>query len=97
MSAKVKNHLSQQFPDCTKVEFTVTEPAFDEFLKNYKTRLDDGVETTAEEKGDGMQRALMLAIIKTHADYRRDEALGRAFIFSLMKLNCICTQRRRDS
>lgn len=81
LSAKVKNHLSQQFPDCTKVEFTVTEPAFDEFLKNYKTRLDDGVETTAEEKGDGMQRALMLAIIKTHADYRRDEALGRAFIF----------------
>ncbi|MDA8079107.1 MAG: AAA family ATPase [Nitrospiraceae bacterium] len=81
LSAKVREHLAQQFPDCSKVEFSVSEPAFDEFLKNYKTRLDDGVETTAEEKGDGMQRALMLAIIKTHADYRRDQALGRAFIF----------------
>ena len=49
-------------------------------LKNFRTEVDDGV-STAEEKGDGMQRALMLAIIKTYADQRRDEALGRSFIF----------------
>lgn len=81
LSSKVQCHLSQQFPDCDKVNFDVVEPSFDDFLKNYNTNLDDGVDTRAEEKGDGMQRALMLAIIKTHADYRRAEALGRSFIF----------------
>ncbi len=81
LSDSVQKHLAQQFPDCSEVDFDVEEPAFDDLLKNYKTRLDDGVKTTAEEKGDGMQRALMLSIIKTHADFRRDEALGRSFIF----------------
>ena len=77
----VQAHLAKQFPDCTAVDFAVEEPAFDDLLKNFSTRLDDGVNTTAEEKGDGMQRALMLAIIKTYADRRREEALGRSFIF----------------
>jgi putative ATP-dependent endonuclease of OLD family len=77
----VQTHLAKQFPDCTAVDFAVEEPAFDDLLKNFSTRLDDGVNTTAEEKGDGMQRALMLAIIKTYADRRREEALGRSFIF----------------
>lgn len=81
LSEKVRGHLSLQFPDCTKVAFRVIEPSIEEFLKNYDTRVDDGVETNAEEKGDGMQRALMLAIIKTHADFRREDALGREFIF----------------
>ncbi|MGH8127667.1 MAG: ATP-dependent nuclease [Gammaproteobacteria bacterium] len=81
VSAKVCEHLQKQFPDCSKVDFSVQEPAFDDLLKNFRTEVDDGVTTTAEEKGDGMQRALMLAIIKTYADQRRDEALGRSFIF----------------
>jgi len=81
LGTTVQSHLSQQFPDCTEVHFDVEEPSFDDLLKNYRTQLDDGVKTTAEEKGDGMQRALMLAIIKTHADFRRSEALGRSFIF----------------
>lgn len=81
LSHKVCGHLALQFPDCSSVSFEIIEPSIEEFLKNYKTRVNDGVETTAEEKGDGMQRALMLAIIKTHADYRREDALGREFIF----------------
>ena len=81
LGTTVQKYLSQQFPDCTEVHFDVEEPGFDDLLKNYRTQLDDGVKTTAEEKGDGMQRALMLAIIKTHADFRRSEALGRSFIF----------------
>lgn len=80
-SDQVRRHLSLQFPDCRAVDFRVDVPAFDEFLKSYTTTLDDGVLTDAEYKGDGMQRALMLSIIKAHADMRRDEALGRAFIF----------------
>ncbi|KGS85524.1 AAA domain protein [Burkholderia pseudomallei MSHR7334] len=70
-------------PDCRRVDFQVDEPEFDELLKTYTTHLDDGVATTAEEKGDGMQRALMLAVINTHADFRRESALGRSFIFFL--------------
>jgi predicted ATP-dependent endonuclease of OLD family len=81
LSSKVRDHLAQQFPDCASISFDVRQPEFEEFLKNYNTQLDDGVKTRAEDKGDGMQRALMLAIIKTHADFRREEALGRAFIF----------------
>ncbi|MFN5870698.1 MAG: ATP-dependent nuclease, partial [Akkermansiaceae bacterium] len=81
VSAQVCEHLKKQFPDCATVDFSVQEPAFDDLLKNFRTEVDDGVITTAEEKGDGMQRALMLAIIKTYADQRRDDALGRSFIF----------------
>lgn len=81
ISGQVCDHLKKQFPDCTEVDFMVQEPAFDDLLKNFRTEVDDGVSTTAEEKGDGMQRALMLAIIKTYADQRRDDALGRSFIF----------------
>jgi putative ATP-dependent endonuclease of OLD family len=77
----VQQHLVKQFPDCALVDFEVQEPEFDDLLKNFSTKLDDGVVTDAAAKGDGMQRALMLAIIKTYADRRRAEALGRSFIF----------------
>ncbi|MCC6937714.1 MAG: AAA family ATPase [Flavobacteriales bacterium] len=79
---KVKIYLEKQFPDTTKVTFEVTPPAFDDLLKNFETTIDDGVETTAEEKGDGMQRALMLAIIQVYSDYRKEnEDLGKSFLF----------------
>ena len=82
LGGRVKVHLEQQFPECTKVAFGVIEPAFDDLLKNFETSIDDGIETTATEKGDGMQRALMLAIIKTYSDYRRDkDELGKKFLF----------------
>ena len=80
-SERVASHLRLQFPDCAAVEFKVEIPPFEDFLKSYSTTVDDGVPTLAEEKGDGMQRALMLAIIKAHADARRNESLGKAFIF----------------
>ncbi len=79
---KVKIYLEQQFPDCTKVKFEVTAPAFDDLLKNFETTVDDGVETLAEEKGDGMQRALMLAIIQTYSDFRKEnDDMGKSFLF----------------
>jgi len=82
VGSKVLIHLEKQFPDCTKVKFEVTAPAFDDLLKNFETTVDDGIETLAEEKGDGMQRALMLAIIQTYADFRKtNEDLGKSFLF----------------
>lgn len=80
-SDRVRTHLALQFPDCKSVEFKVEIPPFEDFLKSYSTTVDDGVPTNADAKGDGMQRALMLAIIKAHADARREEALGKAFLF----------------
>jgi predicted ATPase len=82
LAGKVKEHLEQQFPECARVVFGVAEPAFEDLLKNFETSINDGIETTAEEKGDGMQRALMLAIIKTYSDYRREkDELGKRFLF----------------
>jgi len=79
---KVKLYLEKQFPDTTKVKFEVSAPAFDDLLKNFETTVDDGVETLAEEKGDGMQRALMLAIIQAYADFRKlNDDLGKSFLF----------------
>lgn len=79
---RVKAYLEKQFPDCTKVNFEVTIPAFDDLLKNFNTSVDDGVETDAEEKGDGMQRALMLAIIQAYSDFRKENGdSGKSFLF----------------
>lgn len=78
----VKTHLEKQFAECTKVSFEVSSPEFEDLLKNFQTRVDDGVETYAFEKGDGMQRALMLAIIQAYAEYRKGrEEAGKSFLF----------------
>ncbi len=82
IGTKVKLHLEKQFPDTTKVKFEVSAPVFDDLLKSFSTSVDDGVETSAEEKGDGMQRALMLAIIQAYADFRKqNDDLGKSFLF----------------
>lgn len=82
LSGEVKIFLEKQFPDCTKVVFEVTPPIFEELLKNFDTSIDDGVYTNANEKGDGMQRALMLAIIQTYANFRRkNEETSKFFLF----------------
>ncbi|MHB8831372.1 MAG: ATP-dependent nuclease [Patescibacteria group bacterium] len=82
LSGKVKLYLEKQFPDCNKVVFEVAEPVFEDLLKNFDTSVDDGVYTDADEKGDGMQRALMLAIIQAYADFRREhEETSKYFLF----------------
>jgi putative ATP-dependent endonuclease of OLD family len=78
----VKKHLEKQFSECTKVCFEVLSPEFSDLLKRFDTVIDDGIETYASEKGDGMQRALMLAIIQAYAEYRKSrEDAGKSFIF----------------
>lgn len=82
IGSKVKYYLEKQFPDTTKVRFEVAQPAFDDLLKNFNTDIDDGIETSAEEKGDGMQRALMLSIIQAYSDFRKEhDDIGKSFIF----------------
>jgi putative ATP-dependent endonuclease of the OLD family len=48
LSGKVKVYLEKQFPDCTKVEFEVGQPMFEDLLKNFSTSVDDGM---LEKKG----------------------------------------------
>jgi putative ATP-dependent endonuclease of the OLD family len=82
ISSSVKIYLERQFPDCARVRFEVSPPVFEDLLKRFDTTIDDGVETRAEEKGDGMQRALMLAIIQAYADHRKtQEDAGKSFLF----------------
>lgn len=81
IGSQVQLYLKKQFPDGTKVKFDVQNPVFDDLLKNISTEVNDGVLTSAEEKGDGMQRALMLSIIQVYADYRRKTETTKKFIF----------------
>jgi hypothetical protein len=82
ISNQVKLYVSKQFPDCVNVKFEITPPVFEDLLKSFQTSVDDGVVTEASEKGDGMQRAIMLAILETYADFRRqNEAAGKTFFF----------------
>ena len=82
LSGQVRVYLEKQFPDTEKVVFEVSQPSFENLLKNFKTSIDDGVYTSADEKGDGMQRALMLAIIQAYADFRRaNEETNKYFLF----------------
>lgn len=82
LSGRVKIYLEKQFPDCQSVMFEVSQPVFEDLLKNFETSIDDGVYTGVDEKGDGMQRAMMLAIIQAYADFRRDnEDTSKFFLF----------------
>lgn len=82
LGKSVKTHLEKQFSECSKVFFEVLSPEFNDLLKKFETVVDDGIETYASEKGDGMQRALMLAIIQAYADYRKArEDAGKSFLF----------------
>lgn len=81
LSGQVESYLKKQFPDGTSIKFAVTPPNFTDLLKNFETTVDDGVETKAEDKGDGMQRAIMLAIIQAFADYRKAQVGGGSFLF----------------
>lgn len=79
----VELYLQKQFPDGTRIQFNVVDPIFEDLLKNFETIVDDGVKTSAQEKGDGMQRAVMLSIIQAYADFRKKQQLGKKFLFMI--------------
>lgn len=83
LGGEVQVYLQKQFPDGTKVKFGVNPPHVAELLKSFDTTVDDGIETKAEDKGDGMQRAIMLAIIQAFADFRKRQLGGGSFLFMI--------------
>ena len=81
LSSKVKIYLEKQFPDSASVEFNIEIPEFNDLLKRFSLEVDDGVKTLIQEKGDGMQRAMMLAIIRAYADFRKANDIAKKFLF----------------
>jgi putative ATP-dependent endonuclease of OLD family len=81
ISGKVEVYLKKQFPNDTSVKFNVDIPEFSDLLKKFSTEVNDGVPTIVEEKGDGMQRAVMLSIIQAYADFRKENDIAKKFIF----------------
>lgn len=81
LETKVESYLSKQFAEGAGVRFHIENPAIEDMLKNFETEIDDGVVTKAENKGDGMQRAVMLAIVQAYADYRKEKGVARNFVF----------------
>ena len=83
LGATVSSYLLKQFPGGTNVTFSVNPPEVIDLLKSFDTDVDDGIATKAEDKGDGMQRAIMLAIIQAFADYRKAQSGGGTFLFMI--------------
>ncbi len=81
LEGKVEFYLQKQFSENTTVNFKIQDPKLEEMLKGFETEVNDGIKTKAENKGDGMQRAIMLAIIQAYADYRKENGIARNFIF----------------
>ena len=77
----VAEFLKKQFPDCIDVKFKVENPELEDLFKKFRTTINDGIENDSSEKGDGMQRALMLAIIQTYADFRKTKGESKDFLF----------------
>ncbi|PIS15716.1 chromosome segregation protein SMC, partial [Candidatus Roizmanbacteria bacterium CG09_land_8_20_14_0_10_41_9] len=75
--------LQKQFPDCVDIKFKVENPELEDLFKKFKTTVDDGIENDSSEKGDGMQRALMLAIIQAYANFRKTNGESKDFLFMI--------------
>jgi hypothetical protein len=78
---KVEFYLQKQFSEDTTVNFKIQDPKLEDMLKGFETEVNDGIKTKAEQKGDGMQRAIMLAIIQAYADYRKENGIANNFVF----------------
>lgn len=51
-----------------RIRFHFDELEIDNFFKNARIRVDDGLETNLEDKGSGMQRSVALALIQVYAE-----------------------------
>lgn len=68
----IYQNLTRKFPDCVGVRLGVRLPQFEEIIKGFCVNVNDGVESNASEKGEGMQRGLLVSIIEAYAQYLRE-------------------------
>ena len=64
---KVQQVFTDQFGAAT-ISFHFDELKIDSFFKNTTININDGIETPMKEKGNGMQRALALALLQVYAE-----------------------------
>jgi AAA15 family ATPase/GTPase len=64
---KVQQVFSEQF-GAASIAFHFDELKIDSFFKNTTINVNDGIETPMHEKGNGMQRAVALALLQVYAE-----------------------------
>jgi len=82
---KTQDIFREQFGDA-RISFHFNELDINTFFKNTNIELDDGVNTSMEEKGSGMQRAVALALLQVYAEEltkhpEKDDARKPFFLF----------------
>jgi AAA15 family ATPase/GTPase len=79
---RVQQIFTQQFGSAS-ISFHFDELKIDSFFKNTTIVVNDGVETPMQEKGNGMQRAVALALLQVYAEelikHPDDAALEKPF------------------
>lgn len=79
---KVQQVFTEQFGAAT-ISFHFDELKIDSFFKNTTINVNDGIETPMHEKGNGMQRAVALALLQVYAEeltkHPDDENLKKPF------------------
>lgn len=79
---KVQQVFTEQF-GAASISFHFDELKIDSFFKNTTINVNDGIETPMHEKGNGMQRAVALALLQVYAEqltkHPDDENLKKPF------------------
>lgn len=63
---ELKNLLNDIFPDCD-LEIQFETPSFEMLMSTPKIFIDDGLKNSVENKGHGLQRAVIFAILRRYA------------------------------
>ncbi len=66
ISDEVSALIHEQFAD-VGIKFQADPPKIDQYIKQIRTLVHDGDETEITEKGNGLQRAIMIALIQVYA------------------------------
>ena len=93
----LKARLQKQFPDTEQVNSTLSLPVIEDLFKSLNIQVNDGVNTRVCDKGDGMQRAVMLAIMEMYSDFRKKQKMVKIIYFSSTKQNYIYIHPHRDN
>lgn len=65
----ITKHLREQYSEDSEAEFNFKIPEISEFLRNGTISLKESeIETDSSEKGTGMQRALVLAVMQSYSE-----------------------------
>lgn len=69
------NTLMAELMDCD-VEIAMSMPQLEDILREASIFADDGVRTSIETKGHGMQRAMILTILRAYAELTHEQKAG---------------------